>query len=40
MGSVEKLLEMNNANFSLGLAKLMPVFKAMLALDTMSVAPI
>ncbi len=37
MGSVEKLLEMNNANFSLGLTKLMPVLKAMLALDTLSV---
>lgn len=37
MGSVERLLEMNNANFSTGLIKLMPILKAMLALDTLSV---
>ncbi len=36
MGSIEKLLEMNNANFSTGLIKLKPILDAMLKLDTLS----
>lgn len=37
MGSVEELLNQNDANFSLGLMNLMPILKSMLKLDTLSV---
>ena len=38
MGSVEELLNQNNANFSLGLMELMPILTSMLRLDTLSVS--